>query len=53
MKIEQIAKCTTGLGIPSADLDTMHNTYGGDLYLTNCTRLSALTECSLHLRRQY
>ena len=34
MKIEQIAKCTTGVGIPSADLGTMHNTYGGVLYLT-------------------
>lgn len=52
MKIEQIAKCTTGLGIPSADLGTMHNTYGGDLYLTNCLRLSVLTECSLRLHRQ-
>ena len=52
MKIEQIAKCTTGGDILSVDLCTMHNTYGGDLYLTNCLRLSVLTECSLHLHRQ-
>jgi len=52
MKIEQIAKCTTGGGYTLCQLYILHNTYGGDLYLTNCLRLSALTECSLHLRRQ-
>ena len=51
MKIEQIAKRTTG-GSLSTNLYILHNIYGGDLYLTNCLRLSALTECSLHLRRQ-